>query len=237
MPSQPKNDGDLKKRILPEIADHLRAYGDNEWGKFQKEYNLVGVVSRATFYRWVKEVREGLSPEAIKAVVEVRWPKEEKERPRKKYKRKRTPRTPRPPPPQPKPRIPEMPEVIEAPAVTRAAVMVNPDAVDILSHINEMLDDCGVLRDSAFATMQDGAKKLRNAKLLQGAIRERTAVLNLLLNASERLHSLSRMQQVHSLMMQAIRQASPEVAQDIASRLFALDKEYGLSLGSSTYGG
>jgi len=130
-----------------------------------------------------------------------------------------------------------MPEVIPAPAVTQAALAVNPQAVDILSHIHEMLSDCSMLRECALAGNPDGTARVRNSKMLQASIRERTAVLNLLLDASERLHSLSRMQQVHSLMMQAIRQASPEVAQDIASRLLALDREYGLSLGGSTYGG
>lgn len=134
-------------------------------------------------------------------------------------------------------RIPEMPEVIPAPAVTQPALAVNPQAVDILSHIHEVLGDCSMLRAFALAENPDGTTRVRNSKMLQASIRERTAVLNLLLNASERLHSLSRMQHVHSLMMQAIRQASPEVAQDIGNRLLALVREYGLSLGGGTDGG
>lgn len=101
------------------------------------------------------------------------------------------------------------------------------EPIGLMKQVNRMLFVCDLLDSHA---VDFDAQVVRDPQDAREALKTRAAVLTLAINAQDKLYSLTKIQTVHQMMLDSIKQESPEAAGRILNGLKKIDREYGLAL-------
>lgn len=105
-----------------------------------------------------------------------------------------------------------------------------PEPINLMDQATQMLRYCDALDREAATVDEAGTVTVKDAAELREAIKTRSAVLRLAVDAQERLYGTTRIMRVHRAMFQRITETDPEVARRIMADLSAIDREYGIAL-------
>ncbi|MCF7979662.1 MAG: hypothetical protein K9L82_16970 [Chromatiaceae bacterium] len=99
--------------------------------------------------------------------------------------------------------------------------------IQLMSQIDRMLGICDMLDRDA---IDEESGKLRDTGDAREAVKVRTSVLKLAVDAQSTIFDTNRIHRVHSIMFSRIAEADPEIARRIVDDLEAVDREYGIGL-------
>lgn len=203
-----------RSEILVEISKHLALYGPNNWPDLMAKYPDV---SRATFYRYIKMVRDGIEERAVKdggAALKFA---------QKRIKSNVSPeRTIK----KIKARLPASP----SPAVIAGIGSVAEPVFNFFAYFNSLVADQELVRDAAMAKNTDGTEKLRNPVMMDRNNARKLQIIETWLHSQELVWSYEKLQELYRLVIDEVGKASPDVQQNILVRLRALDNKRGITM-------
>lgn len=99
--------------------------------------------------------------------------------------------------------------------------------IHFLQELQRLLGDCERLRQHALGP--NG--RIRNPRLFGQTIKLKATLLKTALNVLQEAYAMGRMERAKQLILDAIREASPETARQIGHKLKAMDAKKGIYLG------
>lgn len=203
-----------KAEILVEISKHLALRGPSDWGDLMSKYPDV---SRATFYRYIKEVRDGIEERAVQegsAALKLAQKRIKSnvapERTIKKIKA----------------HMPASP----SPAVIAGIGSVAEPVFDFFAYFQSLVADQEMVRNSAITTNPDGTEKLRNPAMMDKNNARKLQIIETWLHSQELVWSYDKLQELYRLIIDEVGKASPDVQQNVLVRLRALDNKRGITM-------
>lgn len=237
------NDAD-REIIRQAIGDHLREVGPQGWDAVRERFPTV---SRATFFRIVKEVREAPGPELVKKAAKTIKKRAAKKRAAATRSAKKQagqePRSdavssPKPPADRPTPAAiypSAAGELLPHPPPPSALVADGPkvqQALDFMEHFRQMLDDAALARADALATDADGNTVIRPLRAgdFMTTIKLRSDLWERAIKAMGTVYDLQRAQEFRDIIIEEIGRASPDVAAAILERLQEANSRHGITM-------
>jgi hypothetical protein len=206
---------DQKDEVKLAISEHLALHGPKGWPEVQAKFPNV---SRATFFRYVKEVREEIErkaadrPGADLKVVQKRI-------------RSRV-ATPDESERQLKANLPTAP----SPAVVASLGPAVDEVFDFMANFNKLLRDADMMRSAAVTVGSDGVEKLRNPNLMDKSISRRLGLMETWLRSQGLVWNYEKLQELYFAVIDEVGKASPEVQQAIVSRIRSLNNTRGMTI-------
>lgn len=204
-----------KAEIKQEIAKHLSLNGPNGWDAL-----LAGrpSMSRATMYRYIKEVREEMEDDAsntpgadIKAMQRrIRAKTDSPERMEKQMKT-------------------HMP-VTPSPAVLLGLGKSADDVFSFIGCFNQLMADSHMLRSAAVSTNDDGTEKLKNPSLMDKSICRRLDLMETWLKSQDMIWNIEKIQDLYHLIIDEVGKVDAHTQQAILTRIRALNNKRGMTI-------
>jgi len=195
---------DLRQGAKRDIAVHLAEHGDKDWEVLRAKWGI----GYRSWRRWIVQVRNG-DPEVDDPEVHKRMREAAQRRVRARK---------------------DVEGLRDPPSPAEAVALANPEAVDVLSRVHDLLWRCELLKTHAVITDEDGRVRIRSPRQFEASIRNEINVLRLLIDAQERLWSLTRVKAVFSVMFEEIVKADRETAQRIAAAIQGVHREFGMTM-------
>lgn len=125
-------------------------------------------------------------------------------------------------------KVPKGKQSLQAVAGIRHADLEQPSSpIALMHHVDKMLRICDLLDKHA---VNQKKNELNDAGDARESLKARCMVLNTAVNAQEKLYGSARIQEVHNLMFDAIKEESPETASRIMEKIKRIDQDHGLGL-------
>lgn len=204
-----------KDEIKLAISNHLHLHGPTGWPDLMAKYPDV---SRATFFRYIKEVREDIEAQAVsqgdaslriaqkRIRAHVASPKQvEREM---------------------KTNMPAVP----SPAVVVGMGSAADDVFDFMGNLNRLMADAEMMRSSSVTVGSDGAEKLRNPAMMDKSISRRLGILETWLRSQGLVWNYDKLQELYFAIIDEVGKASPEVQQAVVSRIRTLNNQRGMTI-------
>lgn len=213
----PRPKEDQKQAVKAAIDQHLHLNGPSNWGEVMAQFPGV---SRATFFRYVNEVKEEIEGRAsshgtaelklaqkrIRSSTEV-----SPDRTEKKIKAQL--------PAAPSPAI-----ISSMPGEVAAATF------DFMAYFNDIVRDTAMLRDASVTKNEDGTEKLKNPMLMERSVARRISIIETWLHSMEAVWNLEKMQELYRVIVEEIGRVDPETQQAILVRLRELNNRTGMTM-------
>lgn len=205
---------DQKQAVLKDIRDHMLIEGPRNWDMLMAKYPDV---SRATFWRMIREVREqvestaGDSPGQIRAM--------------QKRIRARVAN-----PEQTTERIKAHLPVAPSPAVVAADPAGAMKAFDFFAFFDRIVKDAELSRAANVRTAEDGTERIINPAMFDRNIARRLAILETFLHSMEAVYNFERIRELYQVIVEEVGKADPDVQQAVLARLRALNDKRGLTM-------
>ena len=188
-----------KNQAISDLQTHIAEHGQKDWAIVRENYTDV---PEATFWRWVKGVKEGkLTPKQISDA--------------KKKIRKRVRKAPHE-------QIAEKLPVAPSPEYIAKN---GTDYVDFMTQYQDLVNDATLLRE---VSMRDG--KPRNIRAYTDSIKLRRELLDTKLKALERVWDLEQMQRYYRTIINVIQREDAGVAKRLIKALREEDALNGMAL-------
>lgn len=211
----PRPSEKAKPAVLAAITEHLNLHGPQNWDELMARFPDV---SRATFFRWVKEAKDAIEANAsahgttalklaqkrIRSSIETT-----PERTQKQLKAQL--------PVAPSPAI-----IADMPGELAAQTF------DFMAYFHKIVADADLVRQAAVKT-EDGIEKAKNPVLLDNNIRRRLGVIETWLHSMEVVWNLEKMQELYRLVIEEVGKADPDTQRAILARLRDLNTKRGLT--------
>lgn len=204
-----------KDEIKLAISNHLHLNGPNGWPDVMAQFPDV---SRATFYRYIKEVREDIEAQAASnGGASLRMAQ----------KRIRAHAT--------KPKQVQRELKTNLPAVPSPAVVVGmgsaaDEVFNFMGNLNRLMDDAEMMRSAAVTVNEDGTEKLKNPNLMDKSIGRRLGMLETWLRSQGLVWNYDKLQELYFAIIDEVGKASPEVQQAVVSRIRTLNNQRGMTV-------
>jgi predicted flap endonuclease-1-like 5' DNA nuclease len=204
-----------KEAIKLAISEHLALHGPTGWPDLMAKYPDT---SRATFFRYVKEVREGIEAAAaarpgvdLKAVqkrirAQVQAPDQTARRL--------------------KAQLPATP----SPAVIAGLGPAVEEVFNFMGTFNQIVRDANMMRQAAVAENADGTERLKNPMLMDRSVGRRLDLIETWLRAQDLVWNFERMQELYHLILEEVGKADPDTQQAILSRIRTLNNQRGMTI-------
>jgi len=194
-----------KTAVMAAITEHLNLNGPSNWDELMPRFPDV---SRATFFRWVREAKEAIESAAAAhgttalklAQKRIRSSVETPEHTRKQLKAQL--------PVAPSPAI-----VADMPGELAAQTF------DFMAYFHKIVADADLVRSAAVTKNEDGTEKAKNPVLLDNNIRRRLGVIETWLHSMELVWNLEKMQELYRLVIEEVGKADPDTQRAILARL------------------
>lgn len=197
------------------ISQHLALNGPTKWPELMAQWPDV---SRATFFRHVKDVREEMeNVAASRGGAELRTMQ----------KRIKT-----------QTRTPEVTEKklkANMPAAPSPAALVGlgqgaDDVFNFMAHFNELLRDTKMMRDASVALTAEGTEKLKNPMLMDKSVSRRLDLIETWLRSQDMIWNFERMQELYHAIIEEVGKADADTQQAILARVRMLNDQRGLTV-------
>lgn len=202
----PRPKEDQKPEVMRAIAEHLSIHGTNNYADLFAKFPKV---SRATFFRWIKEAKddfENVASEHGTLALQLA----------QKRIRSDTELTPLATQEKLKAQLPAIP----SPAIVAG---LPPGAVkqtfNFIAFFYEILADIALLRSAAVKVDADGNQKLVNPMLLDKVVGKKRDMMDTYIRSQEFLFGLEQMEELFRVVIDEIGKVSPEVQQAILVRM------------------
>lgn len=206
---------DQKKELMAAIREHMMLEGPRNWDSLLEKYPSV---SRATFWRIVKDVRERMETVALEegpgAIREVQ------KRIRDKVAS----------PGQTTERIKAHLPTAPSPAVVAGNPQKVMEAFDFFAFFGQLVSDTMLARNSFVRVQEDGTEKITNPAMFDRNLSQRRNLLNTYTQAYATIYNMDRIRDLYDLIIEAIGEASPEVQQAVLAKLRNLNNRVGLTM-------
>jgi len=116
--------------------------------------------------------------------------------------------------------------VAPSPATLAKTGAAGVQAIDVFGKFSEVYGDAELLREAAF----DGEGNIENLGAFSESIKHRRELLLSMVKSAQVLWELRKMQDYYDLILEAIKDVTPEAARKIADNLGALDKKHGMTI-------
>lgn len=206
---------DQKRSIMNDIREHLMIEGPRNWEDLQAKWPDV---SRATFWRLVKESRERMENQA--AVEGPGALRETQKRIRERVAA----------PDQLQERIKAHLPTAPSPAVVAAAPQDAMKAFNFFAFFDQIVADAELARGANLRTNPDGTVKVINPAMFDRNISRRLTILQTYLQSVETVYNMERIRELYDLVIEAVGEVAPEVQQAVLARLRALNNKRGLTM-------
>lgn len=204
-----------KSVITNEIRDHILIEGPRNWDGLMAKYPDV---SRATFWRLVKETRERMENQAAGegpgAVREIQ-----------KRIRERVAT-----PDQIKEKVKAHLPVAPSPAVVAAAPQDAMEAFNFFAFFNQIVEDSMLARNQNIKVNPDGTTKIVNPMMFDRNLSQRRNLLNSYTQAVDTIYNMERIRDLYDMIIEAIGEASPEIQQVVLAKLRNLNNRVGMTM-------
>ena len=201
-----------REEILAAIRVHLINVGPHGFDALHAKFPEI---SRPTFYRWLKDIRESNDVELprgalattqkrIKEVIETVEKTTEKVS-------KHLPTAP-------------------SPAIVAAKgddAVVN---ISFMGRLESLYRDAEMIRAFSVTTAEDGSEKIKNPLYFISSIKQRKELLDTALHAMAEVYELQRIQQMYDMILAEIGKEDPELQKRILERLRELNNRHGLTI-------
>lgn len=204
-----------KDAIKLAISEHLALHGPTGWPDLMAKYPGT---SRATFFRYVKEVRE-----SIEAAATVR-PGADLKAVQKRIKAQV--RTGDPESKQLQKHIPAAP----SPAVIAGLGAGVDEVFNFMRTFNQIVGDANMMRQAAVSTGADGVEKLKNPMLMDRSVGRRLDLIETWLRAQDLVWNFERMQELYHLILEEVGKADPATQQAILARIRTVNNQRGMTI-------
>lgn len=209
-----RSNGSDRSALRLAISQHLALHGPTKWPELQAKWPDV---SRATFFRHVKEVREDMENTAAqRGGAELRVMQ----------KRIRTQTT-----------TPNNEKKLKAnmPATPSPAALVGlgqgaDDVFNFMAHFNELLRDVKMMRDASVALTAEGGEKLKNPMLMDKSVSRRIDLIETWLRSQDMIWNFERMQELYHAIIEEVGKADVDTQQAILARVRMLNDQRGLTV-------
>lgn len=226
---------DQKRLIHEAIRGHLHLHGNANWTDVLSQF--ADVVSKATFFRMVKETVEKIEVELgaeSPTVLRITQQRIRKAGDKSNTAAGRQAEIARNLPPVPAAPLP-LPELernpLPAPAVIAAlGPKDGPAMLDVLANLVQCMEDAMLLRKTAIATDADGTVRVKNPMLFDRSITRRLAIGEDYMLYQERAFESDKQRELWRLVIGAIGEVSPDLQSIILARLRLLNSERGVSM-------
>lgn len=204
-----------KEEIKLAISNHLHLHGPTGWPDLMVKYPDT---SRATFYRYIKEVREDIEARAAgdgdaslrmaqKRIRAHNMPQKQVDR-------------------EMKTNMPAVP----SPAVVVGMGSAADEVFNFMGNLNRLMADAEMMRSSAVTINDDGTEKLRNPNLMDKSIGRRLGMLETWLRSQGLVWNYDKLQELYFAIIDEVGKASPEVQQAVVSRIRTLNNQRGMTI-------
>lgn len=211
----PRPKENRKDEIKVAIAEHLAINGPTGWPDLMAQYPDT---SRATFFRYIKEVREGIEAAAaarpgtdIKAMqkrirAQVQAPAQTERRL--------------------KAQLPATP----SPAVLLGLGNGASDVFNFMACFNQLMGDSHMMRSASVSIAPDGAERLKNPNLMDRSIARRLELMETWLKSQDMIWNIEKMQELYYLIIEEVGKVDPDTQQAILSRIRTLNNQRGMTI-------
>lgn len=205
-----------KKEILQAIYDHLMIEGPRGWDTLAQ--SVASEISRPTFFRYVKEVREAEERKAathgngalIEAQKRIRASVESPDITTKKIKA----------------HLPSAP----SPAIVAAAPQDMISSFNFFAFFDRIVSDAELVRGASISVNADGSERVKNPGLLDKNLQRRLQILETYMHSVEVVYNMDRIRELYDLIIEEIGKAAPDVQQAVLFRMRELDNRRGLTI-------
>ena len=207
-----------KAEVIAAIREHLMLEGPANWDATMARFPDV---SRSTFFRYIKEVRESIegaaaedSPGALKLAQKTIRTRVES-----------TAKT--------QERIREHLPVAPSPAVVAAAPQDALKAFNFFAFFDQIVRDVELSRGSAVTVNPDGTEKVKNPVLLDRNLARRLSIIETYLHSIETVYNMERIRELYDLIIEEVGKASPDLQQAVLVRLRELNNRRGITMAAN----
>lgn len=207
-----------KDAIKLAISKHLALNGPTKWPELMEQFPDT---SRATFFRYIKEVRETMEANAAeRGGAELRVMQK---------RIKSQTRTPE---------ITEKKLKANVPATPSPAALVGmggavEEVFNFMAHFNELLRDTKMMRDASVTINQaDGTEKLKNPMLMDKSVSRRLDLIETWLRSQDMIWNFERMQELYQAIIEEVGKADADTQQAILARVRMLNDRTGMTVGA-----
>lgn len=197
------------------ITEHLNLHGPQNWDELMARFPNV---SRATFFRWVREAKDGIESQAAShgtAALKLAQKRIQSRVDTPEHTQKRL-----------KAQLPVAPSpaiIADMPGEVAAQTF------DFMAYFHKIVGDADLVRQAAVTTNPDGTEKAKNPVLLDNNIRRRLGVIETWLHSMELVWNLEKMQELYRLVIEEVGKADPDTQRAILARLRDLNTKRGLT--------
>lgn len=210
---------DNKSQAL-RLRIHQSLLQDGPDGLYERLKDEFPEISRATFYRHLKDIREEMESRASDiGTAELRTMQ----------KRIRAHVV-----------TPEIKKGIKAnlPVAPSPAALVDmgdgiTEVFNFMAHFNRLLKDADMLRTAAIRVAEDGTERMHNPVLLDKSISRRMELIETWLRSQNMIWNLEAIQQLYQAVIEEVGKADPTVQQAILARVRNLNNRTGMTAGAS----
>lgn len=208
---------DQKRVIFNEIREHILIEGPRNWDTLMSKYPDV---SRATFWRMVRETRErmeGNVPDTPGAMRDLQHRIRARVQPADQVTEKIKAHLP----------------VAPSPAVVAAAPQDAMRAFNFFAFFDRLVKDAEMLRNHSVTVGEDGVEKLRNPRVMERSIARRDGLLQTYLQSVQVVYNVERVRELYDLIIDEVAKETPEMQQRVLARLRALNNKRGLTMAAN----
>lgn len=212
----PRPKEDKKAAVIAAITEHLNLHGPQNWDELMARFPDV---SRATFFRWVKEAKDAIESQAAAHGTTALKLAQKRIRSSIEATPERTQK-------QLKAQLPVAPSpaiIAEMPGELAAQTF------DFMAYFHKIVADADLVRSAAVSKNEDGTDKAKNPVLLDNNIRRRLGIIETWLHSMELVWNLEKMQELYRLVIEEVGKADPDTQRAILTRLRDLNTKRGLT--------
>lgn len=197
------------------ISQHINLHGPNNWDELREKFPNV---SRATFFRYVKDIKEDMEARASDiGTAELRA--------MQKRIRSQT-QTPESTKRTMKANVPASP----SPAALVELGSGASEVFNFMAHFNQLLADTQMMRSASVAVTEDGKERLKNPMLMDKSIGRRVDLIETWLRSQDMIWNFERMQQLYHAIIDEVGKADPDTQQAILARIRTLNNRTGMTV-------
>lgn len=216
--ARPKED--QKPEVMQAIAQHLSIHGTSNYAEL---FDRFPKVSRATFFRWIKEAKDKFEDVASEHGTKALQLAQKRIRSNVELSPDNSQR-------QIKAHLPVAPSPAIIASLPPAAVQ---QTFNFLAFFYEILYDVSLLRATAVTVGEDGKEKAKNPMLLEKVVGRKLDILDTWIKSQEFMFGLEQMEKLFMVVIEEVGRVSPEAQAAILVRLRAADSLNGLTINAN----